>query len=486
MMANEALASIVGRSNFLTDLAARAEYSFDSNGSPPVIPACVVKPGNADEVSEIVKWASETSTPLVPVSSGAPHGRGDTCPISPDAVMLCLDRMKRIIRIDPRNRIAMVEPGVTFGELQAALAEQGLCAYLPLGPRTTKSVIGSMLEREPITRPSLHWDSTDPLLCTEVVFGTGDRFRTGEASGPETIEEQWEMGRFQMNPFGHSHVDFHRLLSGAEGTMGIVTWATLKCSPLPVSRKVVVVPSSDLAPLIDLTYSLVKFRFGGTVLILNGLNLACLVGKEQGEINDMAKGLPPWALVVTFEGYGILPEEKVAREESDFRSMARACGLSGDTVLAEPQAQKLLFSLSRPSEPHWKTRVAGGFRDLFFLTTLDKTPAFAASMGDLAAKGGFPPDRMGVYIQPIVQGTSCHCEFDFYFDPRLDDGVGRAERIVREGAEGSGQAGGFFSRPYPAWKAIAYRGSPAAAAMQKKIKSIFDPKGILNPGKLCF
>jgi len=99
---------------------------------------------------------------------------------------------------------------------------------------------------------------------------------------------------------------------------------------------------------------------------------------------------------------------------------------------------------------------------------------------------GYPSDHVGVYIQPIVQGTSCHCEFDFYFDPRLDEGAHEAERIVREGAEGSSRAGGFFSRPYLAWKEIAYRGSPAAAAMQKKIKRIFDPKGILNPGKLCF
>src|SRR5208283_2461985 len=99
------------------------------------------------------------------------------------------------------------------------------------------------------------------------VFGTGDRFRTGEASGPETIEEQWELGRFQMNPFGHSHVDFQRLVSGAQGTIGIVTWATLKCSPLPVSRKALFVPSSDPGPLIDLTYSHVRFRFGGSIFI---------------------------------------------------------------------------------------------------------------------------------------------------------------------------------------------------------------------------
>ena len=134
---------------------------------------------------------------------------------------------------------------------------------MPLAPRSSKSVIGSMLEREPITIPSHHWDSTDPLLCAEVVFGTGDKFRTGEASGPDTIEEQWELGKAQMNPFGHSHMDVQRLLAGAQGTMGIVTWATLKCCYLSRLSRALLVPSASLEPLIDLSYQLVKFRLGG-------------------------------------------------------------------------------------------------------------------------------------------------------------------------------------------------------------------------------
>ncbi len=483
-MAETALARIVGSGNVLVDQEALGEYSRDSDLPLPLMPRCVIKPANAGEVQEAVKWANETSTPLVPVSSGPPHSRGDTVPGAPGAVVIDLSRMNRIIRIDPRNRIAMVEPGVTFGELQAALAANGLCAYLPLGPRSTKSVIGSMLEREPVTRPSLHWDSTDPLLCAEVVFGTGDRFRTGEASGPETIEEQWELGRVQMNPFGHSHVDFQRLLSGSQGTIGIVTWATLKCSPLPVSRKALFVPSSDVGPLIDLTYSLVRFRFGGSIFILNGLNLACLLREGQNEINELAAGLPPWVLVITSEGYGILPEEKMAWEQTDLKARTRSCGLEPLTQISGVPAQDVLRALSQPSEPHWKTRLAGGFRDLFFLTTLDKIPAFAASMGALGKVRGYPSDRIGVYIQPIVQGTSCHCEFNFYFDP--SEAAMAAAGMVREGAEVAAQRGGFFSRPYPPWRQTAYRHAPATMAMQKKIKNIFDPKGILNPGKLCF
>ena len=193
-MAEKELVKITGGSNVIYKPGVLEEYSQDSSFTPKVKPRCVVRPANVAEVQEIVKWANETRTPLVPVSSGAPHFRGDTVPGAAGSVIVDLSRMKKIIRVDAKNKVAMVEPGVTFGELQTELAKSGLCAYMPLAPRQTKSVIGSVLEREPITMPSHHWDSTDPLLCAEVVFGTGDKFRTGEASGPDTVEEQWEMG----------------------------------------------------------------------------------------------------------------------------------------------------------------------------------------------------------------------------------------------------------------------------------------------------
>ncbi len=482
----EALSGIVGSTNLSGDRTVVREFSGDEDFPSSLEPHCVVRPSSTKEVQEVVRWANSTSTPLVPVSSGPPHRRGDTVPGSAGAVIVDLSRMKKIIRIDPRNRVAMVEPGVTFGDLQSALVDYGLRGYLPLAPRSTKSVIGSMLEREPITRPSFHWDSTDPLLCAEVVFGTGDVFRTGEASGPETIEEQWEMGRVQMNPFGHSHVDFQRLLSGAQGTIGIVTWATLKCSPLPVRRKLLLVPSSDLAPLVDLVYHVVRFRFGGSIFVLNGLNLACLVGGDRDGIQALAASLPPWVLVVTFDGYGVLPEEKIAWEETDFVTATKAFGLQAQPLLSEEQTERLFGALDRPSEPHWKTSLAGAFRDVFFLTTLDKIPMFASSAADVVNERGFAPGQMGMYVQPIVQGTSCHCEFTFYYDGADGHAAARTEAVARETVRQVGGSGGFFSRPYPLWKEMAYDRSPFTATMQKRIKNIFDPKGILNPGKLCF
>jgi FAD/FMN-containing dehydrogenase len=484
-MAEKELVKIVGGDNVLDGPEARHGYSRDSSFVSRIVPECIVRPGNADEVQAIVKWANETGTPLVPVSSGAPHSRGDTVPGIDGAVVLDLSRMKRIIRIDPRNKLAMVEPGVTYGELEPELEKAGLCAYMPLAPRTTKSVIGSVLEREPVTMPSHHWDSADPLLCAEVVFGTGDRFRTGEASGPDTVEEQWEMGRVQMNPFGHSHVDFQRLLSGAQGTIGIVTWATLKCCYLSTASRAFFVPSNTIEPLIDLIYRPLKFRLGGKLFILNGLNLACLVGSTPGEIRELEKLLPKWILFVSFEGYGVLPKEKVAYEQADFEAMAESCGLKPAAAITGAKAEDVARLLTQPSpEPYWKTRPRGGFQDIFFLTTLDKMPDFIGAVAELARRQDYPAGNTGVYIQPIVQGTSCHGEFNLYYDP-AEESVA-VERLVGAASEKLAGMGSFFSRPYPGWRDIAYGRAAGTIAMQRKIKEIFDPRGILNPGKLCF
>jgi len=486
-MAEKELVKIIGGSNVIYKPGVLEEYSQDSGFTPKVKPRCVVRPANVAEVQEIVKWANETRTPLVPVSSGAPHFRGDTVPGATGAVIVDLSRMKKIIRVDAKNKVVMVEPGVTFGELQTELAKSDLCAYMPLAPRRTKSVIGSVLEREPITMPSHHWDSTDPLLCAEVVFGTGDKFRTGEASGPDTVEEQWEMGRVQMNPFGHSHVDFQRLIAGAQGTIGIVTWASLKCCYISRLSRALLVPSASLEPLIDLIYRPLKFRLGGKLFILNGLNLACLLGKNPKEIQELKNSIPPWVLFVSFEGYGVLPEEKVAYEEVDFRVMARSFNLTPASEIPGAGAEDLSKLLSQPSaEPYWKTRFKGGVQDIFFLTTLDKAHGFTTAISDLARQQNFPLENIGVYIQPIVQGTSCHCEFNLYYNPAENSEVEATRKLINIGSEKIAALGGFFSRPYGTWKDIAYRRAEGTINMQKKVKEIFDPNGVLNPGKLCF
>jgi hypothetical protein len=486
MTEEKKLVEIVGASNLSHEQAILGEYSRDLSFVPTVKPRYVVKPENAKQVQKMVEWANETLTPLIPVSSGPPHFRGDTIPSVGGAVIVDLSRMKKILRVDPINRLAMVEPGVTFAELQPELAKAGLCAYPPLCPRSSKSVIGSMLEREPITMPAHHWDCTDPMLCAEIVFGTGDKLRGGEAAGPDTIEEQWAMGKAQMTPMGLGQFNEHRLISGAQGTIGIVTWSTLKCRYLSKLNRTFLIPSENIEPLIDLSYRLMRIRLGDHCFILNGLNLSCLLAETPDIIEDLRATFSPWILIISFEGYGDLPEDKVRYQEADFMDIAQSCQLEPKTIIAGVRADDIAMVLSRPStEPYWKLRFKGGCNDIFFLTTLDKIPGFISEISALMYSHRYPIENMGVYIQPVVQGTSCHCEFNLYTDPARQNELDRTKWLVNEGSRGLAKKGGFFSRPYGAWIDFAYSGAAETVTVQRKIKKIFDPKGILNPGKLC-
>lgn len=480
------LSTIVGSNHVLEDAATLEAFSGDLSFVPRVRPRSVVRPESADQVKRVVAWANETLTPLVPVSSGPPHFRGDTVPGVGGTVIVDLSRMKRILRIDPQNRVAMVEPGVTFEELQVELNKVGLCAYTPLCPRRSKSVIGSMLEREPITMPAHHWDATDPMLCAEIIFGTGDILRGGEAAGPDTIEEQWEIGKAQMTPMGLSQFNEHRLISGAQGTIGIVTWSTLKCRLISQLNRTFFVPSDKIEPLIDLGLRLMRIRLGDHCFILNDLNLACLLAGTTREIDALRSDLPPWALVVSFEGYGDLPEEKVAYQEADFRDMVGSCHLEPLEKISGVSAAALSVLLSSPSEePYWKLKYKGGCHDIFFLTTFDKAPAFVSATAALAGANDSPPEDIGVYIQPIVQATSCHMEFNLFTDPSKQEALNRTRWLVGEGTRELARKGGFFSRPYGAWADFAYGGASETVMMQRKVKKIFDPNDILNPAKLC-
>ncbi len=481
------LAKIVGQENLLDSPAELQEYAQDLSFAPSKMPACIVRPANVEELQGVVKTANHLRTPLVPVSSSAPHFRGDTVPGAEGAVIVDLRRMNKIIRVDGVNRVAIVEPGVTFGELQAALAKAGMSAYLPLAPRRTKSVLASVLEREPITMPGLHFDSTDPMLCAEIVFGSGDKMRTGEAAGPDTLEQQWEIGKVQMSPFGPTQMDPQRLVSGAQGTIGIVTWMSLKTRFLSTESSAFLIPSASLDPLINLSYRLTRIRFTGNIFILNGLNLATLLRQSPADIAALAEKLPAWLMFVSCEGYGPLPREKVEYLEADLQELAQSFGLKPESGLAGVRAEALAAILTEPSaEPFWKLRPKGGFAELFFLTTQGKTPRFARTMVEIAEQHKYPLSNIGVYLQPIAQGTSCHCEFDFYYDPANRQEVEDTRSLLAEAADQMEAQGAFFTRPYPDWAKIAYRHAHDTADMQKKVKAIFDPNTILNPGKLCF
>ena len=486
-MAEKELEKIVGSKNVRVSEKVLEDYSKDVSFAPRVRPRCEVRPRSTAEVQALVKWANETKTPLVPVSSGAPHLRGDTVPSTGGAVIVDMSAMNKIVRLDRRNRVAMIEAGVTFGEFIPALEEVGLRPNMPLLPRASKSVIGSMLDREPVVMPQYQWDAIDPLTCIEVIFGTGDMFRTGSAAGPGTLEEQWNAKQAQVNPMGPGQTDFARVVQGSQGTMGIVTWSTVRCEAIPRLQKPYLIGSPRLEKLSDLVYRLMWLRISDECLLLNGSNLAAILAKDAAEYNSIRQSLPQWLLFFCLSGYEYFPEDRVAFQAKEMTESAQKLGIEPTSAVAGISAYEILRTLAKPSaEPYWKLRYKGASQDLFFLTTLDRAPKFIDVMYGAAEQAGYPSSDIGMYIQPMVQGTSCHVEFDLPYDPANKKEAAMVAELYTQAGEALMNAGAFFNRPYGALTDMIYRRDGETTSALKKVKGIFDPNNIMNPGKLCF
>lgn len=482
------LIEIVGDENVLESPETIEEYSTDMSFVHPIRPRCVVKPKDADEVQKLVKWANETLTPLVPISSGAPHFRGDTVPSAGGAVIVDLSNMNKIVRIDARNRIALIEPGVTFDDVIPQLEKEGLRLNMPLLPRRSKSVAASVLEREPVIMPKYHWDGSDPLACTEVIYGTGDKFRTGSAAGSGDLDYQWKSGAAQVAASGPTQADFHRLIQGSQGTMGIVTWVSVRCERLPTLEESFLIGSSELDGLLEINHWLLRRRLVDECLVLNNTNLAQILARQwPAEFESIRDSLPAWALFYCIAGYEYFPEEKIAYQQEAVVDIAAQSGLKPEKHIARTLASELMHMLRKPSEePYWKLRGNGSCYDIFFITNSDRLLELIRVMNDVAGQQGYPLTDMGVYIQPVVQGTSYHCEFNLFFDPDSPDGADKVRRLSTVAPEILATRGAFFSRPYGPWADLVYRRESETTTALRKIKGIFDPKNVLNPDKLCF
>ncbi len=482
------LAEIVGSGNVICKQSVLDEYSRDMSFVSAIRPSCVVKPRNADDVEKIVKLAKETLTPLVPLSSGRPHFRGDSVPGIGGAVVVDLSAMKKIIRVDRVNRVAMFEPGVTFGSLISAAAKEGLRLNMPLLPRKSKSVVGSLLEREPVMMPKYHWDIADPLNCVEVILGTGDKFRTGAAAGPGSLEEQWVAGGAQVEAAGPSTASWYRVIQGAQGTMGIVTWASARCEILPKLEEPFLVGSSQLDKPAEMAHWLIRLRLPNECFLLNSACLAAIMARKwPDDYFGIKNSLPAWILFYNLAAYEYLPEERIHGQIQDAIDVAQRVGVQHDRAIGRVSSSGLLETVRGPcEEPYWKLRYKGACQDIFFLTIYDRLPEQIAAMYDAANGAGYPVSDMAIYIQPLVQGSNLHCEFTLFYDPQKQAESHRIRKLAAASIERLMAVGAHFSRPYGENALAIMNRDAAGVAALKKVKNMLDPDNLMNPGKLCF
>jgi hypothetical protein len=482
------LVDIVGSDNVICDQATLEMYSRDMSFVNRMKPEYVIKPRNNAEIEKLVKLARETLTPLVPLSSGPPHFKGDTVPTAGSAIIVDLSGMKKIIRVDRLNRVAMFEPGVTFGELIPAVTKEKLRLNMPLMPRKAKSVTASMLEREPVVLPIYHWDLPDPLSCVEIIFGTGDMFRTGAAAGPGSLEEQWAAGGAQVTPAGPSSASWYRMIGGSQGTMGVVCWSSARCELLPRVEEPYFVDSRDLDKLMEMVHWLIRLRIPNECFILNRTNLATMMAKNYAkQYREIYDSLPPWILFYNLAGYDYYPEERVKVHEEDARGIAQRAQVEAARSVGKISAFEFLKVAQAPSaEPYWKVRAKNACQDIAFISNFQKVEVLIDVMYDAANQAGYPVPEIGMYIQPLVQGANYHVEFNLFYDPNNQREANLVRNLTNDVIDPLIANGAFFSRPYGETARYILNKDAATVEMLKRVKTIFDPDNVMNPGKLCF
>ncbi|KAA0548410.1 glycolate oxidase subunit GlcD [Bacillus sp. BGMRC 2118] len=221
------LLAIVGSENFDDSKAGCLVYSFDATPQFQSLPDAVISPRTKEEVSEIVKLCNQYNIPIIPRGSGTNLCAG-TCPTE-GGIVLLFKHMNRILEIDEENLTVTVQPGVITLDVMNAVEKRNL--FYPPDPSSMKiSTIGGNINENSGGLRGLKYGVTrDYVMALEIVLPNGDIIQTG--------------GKLAKDVAGY---DLTRLFVGSEGTLGIITEATLKLIPIPETKKTMLALYQDL------------------------------------------------------------------------------------------------------------------------------------------------------------------------------------------------------------------------------------------------
>lgn len=486
MSVREELLELAGPENFTDDPQVLKAYSKDFSLAPPGAPNYVIKPRTTEQVQKVVEFANAHSIPVVPVSSRA-HFYGATIPRQ-GGIVLDLSAMNNVLEIDELNKRVRIEAGVTWDHLTSELGKEGFRIVMPLLPHPLRSVVTDYLEREVVTNTV--YDYGEPLQSMEVVWPTGEIFRTGSAS----VAGYPDSPSKGANPSGPG-LDFYRFLQGAQGTMGVVTWANLKIEYLPKMDKILFAPLRELDDATEFLYRILRVRIGQECLLLNNISLAAIIAEDWArDFEKLRVSLPAWTLILVLGGFERSPEEKIRYEEQALDRILRDefPGIHlADHLPGFPGLGKRLLPMLRQPWPeqatYWKQRPKGGCQSLFFITKPASVSRFIGKIEGIAARHGYPASDIGGYLQPIEHNRACHLEFDFFYDPATYSEVERVRGLYGEAVKILLSEGALFTRPYgeELTKLVYERAADYTVAL-RRVKSIFDPNNVMNPGHLCF
>jgi glycolate oxidase len=453
-----ALEKICGSQRVFVSDKINADYSHDEMVEYGVyMPEVLVQTVSSQEVSEVMKYAYEKNIPVTPRGSGTGLCGGAVA--VQGGILLSVEKMNNILEIDTENLTVTTEPGVLLMELAKAVEENDLL-YPPDPGEKSATIGGNVMTNAGGMRAVKYGVTRDYVWGMEVVLPSGEIINVG--------------GKIAKNSSGYSLKD---LFIGSEGTLGIVTKLILKLIPKPQKTLSLLIPFDNLENCIETVPKIIKSKFVPTAIEF--------MQKEVIEAAEkyLGKRFPDKSadayLLLTFDG------NSEAEVEHAYNSVAKICLEAGaiDVFISDTDERQ---------ESIWSAR--GAFLEAIKSSTPEmdecdvvvpknKIAVFVKFVGTLANHHNIRILSFGHAGDGNLHTYACKdnlCDEEWHLNLSLV-----MKEMYKKAIELGGQVSGEHGIGHA--KVIYLQESVGDTCMElmRSIKFAFDPKNILNPGKVC-
>jgi len=459
----DSLSAIVGASHCLTDRDAMAPHLIEERGLYRGSALCVVKPATTQELSQVVRTCWEANLPMVPqggntglCGGGVPEGR---------SVVISTSRLNRIRAVDPLNRSILVESGCVLAAVQQAADSVGLLFPLSLGAEGSCQIGGNLSTNAGGLNVLRYGTARDLTLGLEAVLPDGQIW-----NGLKALRKD------------NSGYDLKHLFIGAEGTLGIITAAMLKLFPKPrsVETAFIALPSVEAAlSILDLAQIESGDRVAGCEIIPR-IALDFWTEFLPNAVDPIADR-HPWYLLLEMESSQANGLDAIMES---VLSAAIDRGWASDAVIAASEAQRKALWRIREEIPTAQKRAGASIKN--------DVSVPASAIPNLIETASAAVERLVPGVRVVAFGHLGDGNIHFNLSqPAGADGQAflslweQASRIVHDVVAGMG---GSFAAEHGIGQLKAdelIRLKPAVDIdLMRRIKAAFDPKALMNPGKV--
>ena len=459
-------AAIVGEKHAVRDAAEIAPHLVENRGLYHGASPLLLKPGSVEEVSAILKLASETGAAIVPQTGNTGLVGGQTPREGGSDIILSLERMNRVRDIDPVGNTMIVDGGCTLADVHKAAAEHGRMFPLSLGSEGSCRIAGNLSTNAGGTAVLAYGNMRQLCLGLEVVLPTG---------------EIWNgLRRLKKDNTGY---DLRDLFIGAEGTLGVITGAVLKLFPQPLGHQVA------FAGLQSVDDALTLFKNASSLCgtALTGFELMPRLGVEFTTrhipgVRDPLETAHPWYVLIDISTSD--SAETAERMMSALLEQGYEAGLIQDATIASSEAQQKAIWHMRESMSDAQKPEGGSIKHDVSVPVA-QIPQFMqeAAAGVMAAMPGARICAFG-----HMGDGNIHYNISQPVGADKAEFIGRWREINKIVHGLVLQHGGSISAEHGIGQLkrdeLASIRSDIEMDLMRRIKTAFDPAGIMNPGKV--